>query len=122
MMIYSDDLETSIRPEGFPPLNVGLDGEHPATDSLLVPYLAEKFVLLSGEQQLGLLYLGREQKDDATWMYLAVPKFEKPASLDVYYAVLMDLYEDQTNIFTWKAEQPIGLLFTIDDQFQQLEL
>lgn len=122
MMIYSDDLETSIRPEGFPPLNIGLENEHPATDSLLVPYLADKFVLKTGDQQVGLFYLGREQKEEATWMYLVAPQFEKPEVLSIHYAVLMNLYNDQKNILTWIAKDKTGLLFTIDDQFQQLEL
>lgn len=122
MKIYSDDLETEIRPEGFPPLNIGLEDEHSATDSLLLPYLGEQFVLHNREFQLPVMFVGREQIEEATWIYLASPNYKPSPSMIIYYGVLMDLYSDQKNIFSWTVgEEKRSLLFTKKNPTQEME-
>jgi hypothetical protein len=121
--IYSDDLETEIRPEGFAPLNIGLENEHAATDSLLLAYLAEQFVLHNRSYQLPIMYVGREQKEEATWIYLVSPDYQESESMIVHYAVLMGLYSDQKNIFSWTiGEQKQSLLFTKKNPTQEMTL
>ena len=122
MRIFADDLEAAIRPEGHPALNLGLENEHVEAEDFLVNYLGEVFAAEGGGHPLDVLYVGREQKEEVTWVYLEIPEVSALKGIKIRYAVLMDLYEDQLNVLRYTVDGATkGLMFTHSDQEQWLE-
>ncbi|MFK7971474.1 MAG: DUF6702 family protein [Bacteroidia bacterium] len=111
MRVFSDDLESATRGDTFPPLNIGLENENPVTDSMLALYLGQSFIIQTDDVQVPVYFLGREQKEEVTWLYLVVPNFEMADDIAVYYGVLMDFHSDQKNTlyYTLKDERKVTL-------------
>ena len=86
--------------------------------NLITTYLSYRFVLACGTDTIRLEYLRKDQDDESLWLYM---KGKLPdnglKSLSVQNQLLLDLYEDQTNlviIICGKEEK--GFTFNITDQ------
>lgn len=81
-------------------------------------YLSYRFVLVSGNDTIRLDYQRKDQDDESLWLYFkgGLPD-NGLKSLSVQNQLLLDLYEDQTNlvIITCGKEEK-GFTFNITDQ------
>ena len=70
-----------------------------AEKDLVCGYMSVAFVIESGKQKLPLQYLRKEQKEESIWLYYScsLPS-GKMHNLMLTDAVLLDLFEDQTNL------------------------
>ncbi len=91
---------------------------------LIKTYLNYRFVLASGTDTIHLEYLRKDQDDESLWLYL---KGKLPdnglKSLSVQNQLLLDLYDDQTNlviIICGKEEK--GFTFNITNQHTVYEI
>lgn len=91
---------------------------------LVQTYLSYRFILVSGTDTIRLNYLHKDQDDENVWLYFKgrLPE-NNLKSLSVRNQLLLDLYEDQTNlvIITCGKEER-GFTFNIADQQAVFEI
>ena len=68
-------------------------------DPLVEAYIRKHFVVVNPKnQKLNINYIGREKEGEATWIYLELPVNESINSSKIQNDVLIDMFDDQTNI------------------------
>lgn len=85
---------------------------------LIKTYLSYRFVLASGTDTISLNYQRKDQDDESLWLYF---KGRLPdnglKSLSVQNLLMLDLYEDQTNLVIISCgKEEKGFTFNIADQ------
>ncbi|MCB0649590.1 MAG: hypothetical protein KDC49_23140 [Saprospiraceae bacterium] len=107
--IFIDDLERAIQASGGPKLNIGSKSELANSDEEVEKYLAKRFSLQTPGGKLKPVWLGKELSEDylAVWCYLEVENIPQVTELTIQNDVLLDLYDDQSNIIeTRKNNKP----------------
>jgi hypothetical protein len=98
MRIFIDDLETSIRAARKAPELDLLNPKEATLDQLLEEYVMPRFgVSLDGKQQKAK-YLGHEVEGEAILCYIQVSGIKKWKTIDVRNEVIMEMYDDQSNL------------------------
>lgn len=68
-------------------------------DPFVEAYIKKHFVVMNPKSQKTLInYIGREKEGEATWIYLEMPVNESINGSKIQNNVLIDMFEDQTNI------------------------
>ncbi|MCS6807593.1 MAG: hypothetical protein RML40_02770 [Bacteroidota bacterium] len=98
--IFADDLEEIIRKTTGIQLYIGSAKEIPSqTNAKLEEYLRKHFSAEADGKALSRwVFIGQELEGDAVWCYIEVPNVSPPKRLIVSNTILMDLYDDQTNL------------------------
>jgi hypothetical protein len=119
--IFVDDLEQSIRNKRKEPeLDILLPKNGISTHDLVVEYLKEHFkVKLDGKLQK-LKLLGHEKEDAAIVCYIEIEKVKKFKAIEVFDDILMDLYEDQSNLVHVTYKGPIKSVRLTQDKPSEL--
>lgn len=95
--VFTDDLQTALTKENGNK-KVVLE-KNDAFDALVQRYISKRFVLISPlKQRRAYTYVGKEQEKDATWIYLEMPIKESLKGTSILNEVLMETFDDQTNI------------------------
>lgn len=95
--VFTDDLQTALTKENGKK-KVVLE-KNDAFDALVQRYISKHFVLISPlKQRRASTYVGKEQENDATWIYLEMPIKESLKGTSILNEVLMETFDDQTNI------------------------
>jgi hypothetical protein len=99
MRIFVEDLESAIR--AYNKMEY-LDLLHPSsgntTKDLIGSYLKDSFTInLDGKKQ-SIQYLGQELEGEAVICYLAVSNVKEWKAIEVYNNVLINIYDDQSNL------------------------
>lgn len=96
--IFTDDLELAIRAQQNN-LELELLNLPAATlDQLVKPYLLNQVTILLDGKVQKLNYLGHEQDGDAHIFFIQVQPVKKWKSITVQNQVLLETYDDQSNI------------------------
>lgn len=118
--IFIDDLEKSFQEQGETGLFILTEQEREDVDSLMEEYINKHLRITVDGQEVLPYYLGKEISDDlmAAWCYLEVPEVDDVSEIEVFYDVLMELYNDQRNIVTVKQDRDrkAYLLFDIKER------
>ncbi|MDX1665854.1 MAG: DUF6702 family protein [Saprospiraceae bacterium] len=104
--IFVDDLEDAIRlKHGHENLQIGTEKEHPEAEIYIEEYLRETFSLTVDGEKRSFTLLGKELSDDymAVWCYLEISEVPPFKKLTLHNSILMDLFDDQSNIVTVKG-------------------
>ncbi len=98
--MFSNDFEDALRLIGSPEEPGFEEGEspHPEIDPFICTYLGQKFQVWADGQAVNFSFLGKRREDDATWVSLRAEDICELKKLRVYNAVLIELFDDQTNI------------------------
>lgn len=107
--IFIDDLERAMEAAGAPKLYLGTKMEIPTAEKELEKYLGKMLLLSTGNTKLKPVWVGKELSADflAVWCYLEVEGMGTFSELTVQNDVLLDLYDDQSNIVeTRKNNKP----------------
>jgi len=97
--IFIDDLEEEMRKRlNQPNLDITEPQQGESTDELLKAYLAQKLSIQVNDKDKAFQYLGHEIEGDAFYCYLEVEKVKKLKSIKVINHILIDHFDDQTNI------------------------
>ena len=106
--IFLDDLEASIRNQrNNQQLDILEPGNGLTTKQLIADYVLKQFtVKLDGKIQK-LNFLGFEQEDPAVICYIEIENVKKFKTIEVRNEVIMDLYEDQSNIVHVTYKGPV---------------
>lgn len=101
--LFTDDLSTALDSFSGKTLNLGTEKEPPAANDELKRYINSGFEISVNGKILVLNYLGKQQEDDATWVYLESEKVGKVKSVDVTNSLLTERFEDQANLINLKV-------------------
>ncbi len=68
-------------------------------DLFVEAYIKKHFVVVNPKNQKTIInYIGKEKEGEATWIYLEMPVNESINGSKIQNNVLIDMFEDQTNI------------------------
>ena len=100
--VFVDDLEEALRQQGHDHLQIGASKEDPQAEEYLRDYLRKSFLVEVDDRQREVNLLGKELSDDylAVWCYLEISGIEDFSKLKLTNTILMDLFDDQTNLVT----------------------
>ena len=100
--IFTDDLERALS-QGNANQRVVIKNDD-KNGPMVERYLLKSFVLLNSQKKpLPVKYLGKEQEEDATWVYLEIP-FQGPLEgCKLQNSTLMEVFEDQVNMTNIKT-------------------
>lgn len=105
--VFLDDFETSLASQGYENLKILTERESPIADSLIVDYFAKHLKLHSDGKIVSMDFLGKEISDDflAMWCYLEVYDVDYPKYIQIKNDILLELYNDQQNITSFKVDK-----------------
>ena len=99
--IFTDDFEKGLSAEnGNRRLTVkNNDGNDPIVER----YIRKNFLLADNQKKvLAIRYVGKEQEEDATWIYLEIPFQGLLEGYKLHNSILMETFEDQVNMTNLK--------------------
>jgi hypothetical protein len=92
--------------------------------TMIDSYLERRFILTTGKDTLKLNYIRKDQNEDTLWLYYSGNLGnQKISNLSVTNQLLLDLYEDQTNLVIFsdgRVEQ--GLTFNTKIHRSEIDL
>ena len=93
-------------------------------DSFVEAYIKKHFVVTNPKnQKLNINFIGREKEGDATWIYLEIPVNESLNGSKIQNDVLIDMFEDQTNIVNiFMQNQKKSYLFNAKNRIFVVEI
>jgi len=121
--LFLDDLEMSLEDYGAKDLMLCTEKEHEDGESYIIAYLRDHFLFLQNSQAIPIDFIGKEQSEDliAVWCYLEI---SIDASKDLYHEnlILLDKYQDQKNIVSFKEDGKRSLFDILDHRESKIKL
>jgi hypothetical protein len=96
--LFTDDFERVLESIVEERLYLGNENEHAHTDNYVAEYLQQHFTLVVNGDSVQGEYLGKEVEVHNTWCYVEVTGIERVDSLVVHNSLLIDVFEEQSNI------------------------
>jgi hypothetical protein len=99
--IFIDDLETTLRSDGFANMQIGTDREAANADEAISRYLRKHLRIEADGRTLDLAFHGKEVTEDllAIWCYVEFTGLPASAvNCRITNDILQELYDDQKNI------------------------
>ena len=93
-------------------------------DPFVEAYIKKHFVVTNTKnQKLNINFIGREKEGDATWIYLEMPVNESINGSKIQNNVLIDMFEDQTNILNiFIQNQKKSYLYNLKNRIFMVEI
>jgi hypothetical protein len=93
-------------------------------DPFVEAYIHKNFVVTNPKnQKLNINYIGKEKEGEATWIYLEMPVNESINGSKIQNNVLIDMFEDQTNILNiFVQNQKRSYLFNVKNRVFVVEI
>lgn len=99
--MFTDDLEKALTGASGQRVIVK-DGDK--NDALLERYIKNAFVLTDASRKPAAIhYIGKEQEEDATWVYLEIPSSGNLTGSKLQNSTLMEVFDDQVNMTNIKV-------------------
>jgi hypothetical protein len=111
LRLFSDDFAKAIDTENKTRNTKIEDGDK--TDAVVSAYVLKHFLIISPQnKKANLKYIGKENEDLATWVYLEIPAESLTTGSKIQQNCLMELFDDQVNILNYrKGEERKTLIF-----------
>tara|TARA_B110000046_G_scaffold16294_1_gene15611 strand:- start:15799 stop:16290 length:492 start_codon:yes stop_codon:yes gene_type:complete len=106
---FSDDLEMALEKEFNSKINLD---ESNKIDSLLFDYLRKNISLKANTELKKIEFVGKEIGLNETFIYFQIPNIYMPSVIEVNSSFLLDLLDDQSNVFHFDCNGSIKSLFT----------
>ena len=99
--IFTDDFERGLSADnGNRRVTVKSNDEN---DPVVEKYIRKNFLLADNQKKaLAIRYVGKEQEEDATWIYLEIPFQGQLEGYKLHNSILMEMFEDQVNMTNLK--------------------
>lgn len=109
--LFTDDFETALDNENKIKGTKILDNDK--NDAIVSYYIAKHFTITSPQNKKAVYkYIGKENEDLATWIYLELPADQLPKGSKIQQISMMELFDDQVNILNFRqGEERKTLLF-----------
>lgn len=93
-------------------------------DPIVETYIKKHFVVTNPKnQKLVINYIGKEKEGEATWIYLEMPVNESINGSKIQNNVLIDMFEDQTNILNiFVQNQKKSYLYNVKNRVFVVEI
>lgn len=93
-------------------------------DPFIEAYVRKHFVVINPKnQRLIINYIGKEKEGEATWIYLEMPVNESINGSKIQNNVLIDMFEDQTNILNiFVQNQKKSYLYNVKNRVFVVEI
>ncbi|GGC04662.1 DUF6702 family protein [Dyadobacter sediminis] len=99
--IFTDDLEKGLTLENNNKRIVIRNDDK--NDPLVEKYILKSFLITdSSKKPLAIKYIGKEQEEDATWVYLEIPFHSSLSGYKLQNSTLMEVFDDQVNMTNLK--------------------
>ncbi|MCS6821484.1 MAG: hypothetical protein NZ551_06410 [Microscillaceae bacterium] len=121
LRVFTDDFENILKKENhLEYLSLSKAKTH---EPLIESYLKKNFIIRNAKNQaLVLSYIGKEIEGEVIWLYFEIPYKEKLKNLTLQHTILLDLFDDQTNLINiFYKNHKQTLLFTRRERVQKLE-
>jgi hypothetical protein len=119
--VFTDDFENALtRANANQRVRLEAKDRH---DPLIDRYLKQRFTLTNASgKPKPFRYLGKEFEADATWLYLEFPLTEPLLGAKLQQLVLLDLFDDQTNLVNvfYGGDEKRSFLFNQKTKVHQL--
>ena len=96
--IFIDDLEVALTEWSSEKIDILNPSDPAKLNELIGKYLSEKTSYILNEKEVEVKYLGSEREEAVMYCYQFVSDVKKVKSLKVSNTVLMETFDDQTNI------------------------
>lgn len=117
MRIFIDDLETSIRGKvKDEELDILDPGKGRTTDELVKAYLADLVKVKVDKKFVKINYLGNEIEGPAMICYVEVENIKKFSTIEITNKVILDIYDDQSNLVNVNYKGKVKSLRLTNDQ------
>jgi hypothetical protein len=122
LRVFTDDLEKAL--SATHQNKKFIVDNNDKNDSFVEAYVKRHFVVTNSKNQKpNINYIGKEKEGDATWIYLEMPVNEGISGSKIQNNVLIDMFEDQTNIVNiFVQNQKKSYLFTLKNQVFVIEM
>jgi hypothetical protein len=122
LRIFTDDLEKTLSLNNQNKKFVIENADK--NDVFIDQYVHKHFVVTTPKnQKLTYQYVGKEKEGDATWIYLEMPVNEPIKGSKIQNDVLIDMFEDQTNIVNiFMNNDKKSFLFTVKNKVFVVEI
>lgn len=95
--IFTDDLEKGLTIENNNKRIVIRNDDK--NDPVVEKYILKSFLITdSSKKPLAIRYIGKEQEEDATWVYLEIPFHGLLSGYKLQNSTLMEVFDDQVNM------------------------
>jgi len=111
LKVFSNDLEDALKMDEnvLPEI---IEGKHSRLpDAALAAYIKQHLMLWAGGQQLPLEYVGHENEQDITFIYLQLRDFEPLDELTVRNTIFFKQFDDQSNIVNIEINDELKSVF-----------
>jgi len=124
MHIFIDDLEDALALQQLPPLYIGTEKEDSTADVHIADYIASTLILTTGTDTLAQEFIGKELSNDlaAIWCYVEVPLGSTVSELSFSNSLLMEVFDDQKNIMTFRKDKKRLDDFLLDKSDHQSQI
>ena len=97
LRIFTDDLERALSENnGNKRFTIKNDDQN---DKFVQQYIQKSFTFTDSQKKtVAWKYIGKEQEEDATWVYLEIPFQGTLSGCKLQNSTLMDVFEDQVNM------------------------
>lgn len=106
IQLFADDLDLALTQVYGQRYFVGTPAEREGVDDRLFDYLKKNFFLTVNGTPATLTFIGKESRDNANfelWCYLEVPNVSHLSQLAVTNTLLIERFNDQSNLIKVKA-------------------
>jgi hypothetical protein len=95
--IFTDDLEKALGATNGNRRFTVKDGD--ANDTFVSSYVSKNLLLSNARQEMAQLrYIGKQQEDDATWIYIEIPVQLPVKGYKLQNSILTETFDDQVNM------------------------
>lgn len=105
LYVFIDDLEEALRQNGADNLFIGTEKEDASAEKHMAAYFQNTFKIHVDDKEKQFEFLGKELSEDmiAVWCYLEIGELENLKTLKIKNSLLMEVFNDQTNMVTVKG-------------------
>jgi hypothetical protein len=120
--VFTDDLERALSDDNKGQKFTLTDQDK--NDAAVERYIRKHFALISPQNlKKPYAYIGKEREADATWIYVEIPFKEPLSGFSLQNDVLLDTFDDQTNLVNIKyLAQRKSYIFKKDEKTMTLGL
>ncbi|GAA3624029.1 DUF6702 family protein [Flavivirga jejuensis] len=100
--IFIDDFESLLRERYDETITLAGKDEPKTNDTYIDSYLNEKIKVKINDEEVNLVFIGKEYDADIMRCYLEIERVDTIKSFEISNKVLFDLFEEQQNIIKTK--------------------
>ena len=121
--VFEDDFINALNTRYQKDLDLDSDLNEPENKELISDYLLVNLGIVAENQKLKFNFLGSEEKNDTTALYIEFDILNSPKSLKISNSLFTELFDDQQNVIHFKTDiQRKSFLLNKDSQSVIIDL